>query len=245
MPGNTYYWNSAEFESDESLTNNFPKTPYVDPWDLENYAYIREHLDSLELNSDTSSFGEPVEASSFYYAPNFDSLIESEYGTAKYAEIEEIYDQDAKHFNEGDKKLEGLYGVPSLGLNYGKPRRWRYLTLRFDREVSHNKPDIVIINKLDKHAVIIDVAVPLSTNIIKTENEKRRKYEALAIEMMAIWNLTKIYITPIVISATGVISCKFESYLTSLNLNPKLFVIIQRAVLLQTCHIVRKFFNLN
>ncbi|KAB0794721.1 hypothetical protein PPYR_11560 [Photinus pyralis] len=116
MPGNTFYWNSPDFESDESLPSNFPKTSYVDPWDLENYAYIREHLDSLEVNSDTSSFGEPVEASSFYYAPlkqdaakNFDSLIDSEYGTAKYAEIEEIYDTDA------DKRV---YGIPSMGLNY-------------------------------------------------------------------------------------------------------------------------------
>ncbi|KAF5290021.1 hypothetical protein FQR65_LT11687 [Abscondita terminalis] len=124
MPGNTYYWNSADFDSDDSVSNTFQRSSYVDPWDLENYAYIRNHLDSLEQNSETSSFGEPVEASSFYYAPlkndrypspekkNFDSLIESEYGTAKYAEIDEVFEENMKPDFD-----EEVYGVRSLGLH--------------------------------------------------------------------------------------------------------------------------------
>ncbi|KAK4875205.1 hypothetical protein RN001_011627 [Aquatica leii] len=127
MPGNTYYWNSADFDDDESVANTIKRSSYVDPWDLENYAYIRDHLDSLELNSETSSFGEPVEASSFYYAPlknerypspdkkNFDSLLESEYGTAKYAEIDEVFEEESRAKPNYE---EELYGVRSLGLHH-------------------------------------------------------------------------------------------------------------------------------
>lgn len=62
------YWNSISFGSEESLQES---KPYVDPWDLENYAYIRSHLDSVENASDPSSSGEFAEqnSTSFYYVP--------------------------------------------------------------------------------------------------------------------------------------------------------------------------------
>ncbi|CAH1974302.1 unnamed protein product [Acanthoscelides obtectus] len=75
MPGDSLYWSPAEADSDDSFT--LPKEPYIDPWDLENYAYIREQLDSMELSSNrsmpsgSSSGGEFAEANcnSFYYVP--------------------------------------------------------------------------------------------------------------------------------------------------------------------------------
>ncbi|VEN63296.1 unnamed protein product [Callosobruchus maculatus] len=74
MPGDSLYWSPAETDSDDSFTA--PKEPYIDPWDLENYAYIREQLDSMELSSNRSipggsSSGEFAEANcnSFYYVP--------------------------------------------------------------------------------------------------------------------------------------------------------------------------------
>ncbi|KAJ8933360.1 hypothetical protein NQ314_014075 [Rhamnusium bicolor] len=74
MPGDDLYWNPVDFDSEESLEFQ-PREPYVDPWDLENYAYIREHLESMELSSNPSapsgSSGEFAEANSnsFYYVP--------------------------------------------------------------------------------------------------------------------------------------------------------------------------------
>ncbi|KAG5861678.1 hypothetical protein JTB14_010577 [Gonioctena quinquepunctata] len=71
MPGDSFYWSPVENDTDESLRE---KEEYIDPWDLENYAYIREHLDSMELSSDPSvpsgSSGEFAEAThSFDYVP--------------------------------------------------------------------------------------------------------------------------------------------------------------------------------
>lgn len=90
------YWNSIDFSSEESIPQL--QKDYIDPWDLENYAYIRQHLDSLDLSSDPSSVEEPTtdsNSSSFYYLPKpyapiphqkYDSLI-SDQG---YAAIEEV-----------------------------------------------------------------------------------------------------------------------------------------------------------
>ncbi|RZC39880.1 uncharacterized protein BDFB_004140 [Asbolus verrucosus] len=82
MPMDDLYWNSIDFGSEESLHEPSLKH-YVDPWDLENYAYIREHLDSIDLDSDPSSsndFATEATSSSFRYAP-----VEQ-----NYAAIEEV-----------------------------------------------------------------------------------------------------------------------------------------------------------
>lgn len=95
------YWNSIDFGSEESIPNMHQKH-YVDPWDLENYAYIRQHLDSLDLSSDPSSLGDRTESnsSSFYYTPatarnvsavprRYESFT-SEHGNSNYAAIEDV-----------------------------------------------------------------------------------------------------------------------------------------------------------
>lgn len=84
MPGDALYWNPVDVDS-EGSTDYPSREPYVDPWDLENYAYIREHLDSMELSSNPSapsrSSGEFAEANShsFYYVPGGGSQAGSPY----------------------------------------------------------------------------------------------------------------------------------------------------------------------
>lgn len=114
MPGDSYYWSPTEHETDDSLVE---KEPYIDPWDLENYAYIREHLDSMELSSSHSGpsgssgdFTEPT--NSFDYVPGkrskpapapvmtnireerFDSILSDQ---ENYADIEDIQQYEKKN----------------------------------------------------------------------------------------------------------------------------------------------------
>ncbi|KAI5728931.1 hypothetical protein M8J77_006734 [Diaphorina citri] len=90
---------------------------------------------------------------------------------------------------------------------------------------------------------MIDVAVPLTHNIQKTEVEKVRKYEELKEDMKRTWKLTNITIIPIVISSEGVTSKCFKENLERLEVNKTARLNIQKSVILQTCHIVRKFLN--
>jgi hypothetical protein len=112
-----------------------------------------------------------------------------------------------------------------------------------DRTVDYNRPDIILFNKVEKTATIIDIAVPLTHNIRSTEMEKIRKYEDLAIQVKDIWKLKKTTTLPLVISAEGVMSKNFRKNLKELGLNEALHKTAQKAILLQTCHIVRKFLN--
>lgn len=64
------YWNSISFGSEESLPTRTPPRDYIDPWDLENYAYIREQLNLTEQSSEANSSSEyPVDSNFYYVSP--------------------------------------------------------------------------------------------------------------------------------------------------------------------------------
>lgn len=112
-----------------------------------------------------------------------------------------------------------------------------------DKTVDHNRPDIVLIDKEQNTATLIDIAVPLTQNIAKTEIQKGTKYENLAMEIKNIWKLSKVYIYPLVMSAEGVVTRNFVKNLEKIGVSHNVLNMGQKAVLLQTCHIVRKFLD--
>lgn len=116
-------------------------------------------------------------------------------------------------------------------------------TILTDKTVAHNRPDIVCIDKEQKSALFIDIAVPLTHNIQKTEIEKIKKYEDLREDMMRTWKLRSITIIPIVISGEGVVSKKFLPNCEKLDIQKPAILNIQKSVILQTCHLVRKFLS--
>jgi hypothetical protein len=52
-----------------------------------------------------------------------------------------------------------------------------------DREVTTNKPNIIIKNKKEKTCVLIDVAIPADRNVMQKETEKKLKYKSLCTEI--------------------------------------------------------------
>jgi hypothetical protein len=52
-----------------------------------------------------------------------------------------------------------------------------------DREVTANRPDIIIKNKKEKTCILIDVAIPADRNVVQREVEKMLKYKILCIEI--------------------------------------------------------------
>jgi hypothetical protein len=74
-----------------------------------------------------------------------------------------------------------------------------------DREVTANRPDIIIKNNEEKTCTLIDVAIPADRNVVQKEAEKKLKYKSLSIEIQRMWNL-KCVILPVIIGATGIVS---------------------------------------
>jgi hypothetical protein len=118
-------------------------------------------------------------------------------------------------------------------------------TILTDIHIKHNRPDIIILNKKQKQAYLLDIAVPNSHNITQTYNTKINKYLELSVAMRNLWCLEKISILPLVISATGIVPQSLFKNLKILDLDNTLVVEIQKGILLYSCHIVRKFLNID
>ena len=74
-----------------------------------------------------------------------------------------------------------------------------------DREVTANRPDIIIKNKKEKACTLIKVAIPADRNAVQKEAEKKLKYKSLCIEMQRMCNL-KCTIVPVIIGVTGMVT---------------------------------------
>lgn len=121
------------------------------------------------------------------------------------------------------------------------------IRIYFDRTIytmhrrEHNRPDITIVNKTTKEGFLVDVAVPLSRNMEKTYSEKINKYAELATELKAQWKLKSVQVVPITISSVGIIHKNLTSSIKTLKLKEKIIENIQKAVIIDTCHVIRKF----
>ena len=93
----------------------------------------------------------------------------------------------------------------------------------------------------NKTAIVIDAAVPLTHNLLKTEAEKTMKYKNFALDINNIWKLNNVLIFTLVISAEGVVTKDFLKYLENVVLTKNILRVGQKAVLLQMCQIVHNF----
>ena len=82
------------------------------------------------------------------------------------------------------------------------------------------KPDIVIWDKVEKLATLIEVSVPNDSGLNRAEREKRTKYQGLMYDMKRNWHLQDISIIPVIIGAKGLMKKNFKKYLASIPGNP-------------------------
>lgn len=85
---------------------------------------------------------------------------------------------------------------------------------------SYNRLDTTLIDKINRTAQIIDIAIPNSHNLQNAFSEKLTKYEELKDEIMRMWKLKKLTIVPVVISTTGVIPKNLHQSIKTLDLAP-------------------------
>jgi hypothetical protein len=109
--------------------------------------------------------------------------------------------------------------------------------IQTDREVSANRPDIIIENK-DRTCLLIDVAIPSDKNIIQKEAEKKLKYKNLSIEIQRMWNMI-CFVIPVIIGATGIVSKSLQKYLETIPGQHSIYS-LQKTAILRTSHIIRK-----
>lgn len=154
-----------------------------------------------------------------------------------------IHQQLATKHNLIDESIPYYRYKPQQILENKEYKLYWDRTIQTHKTVSCNRPDITLIDKNRKQTFLIDIAIPNDRNVIQKEGEKIEKYTPLAIEIKEIWQQKKVEVVPLVISATGVTSTKFTRHLQQLDLPECVHTSIQKAVVLKTCSIVRKFMD--
>ena len=108
-------------------------------------------------------------------------------------------------------------------------------TLKFKQT---NIPDIAVAEK--KRVWLIDVAIPGDSRIDQKEMEKITKYQDLKIEVERLWE-KKATVLSVVIGALGTILRVLVKNLKTLGLDKISPSQLQKATLLETAHILRKY----
>ena len=91
-------------------------------------------------------------------------------------------------------------------------------TIQCDHTIEARRPDIVVVVKVKKEAMIIDVAIPGDTRVCDKEQEKIEKYSLVKDIIARLWQMKKVIMIPIVVGALGTITTKFKKYIESLGI---------------------------
>lgn len=110
--------------------------------------------------------------------------------------------------------------------------------IQTDKHLAHNIPDITVVEK--KQVWLVDVAIPGDSRIQQKEIEKITKYQDLKIEVERLWE-KKAMVVPVVIGALGAIPRDLKKHLNTLGLDKITPSQLQKAALLGTAHILRKY----
>ena len=101
------------------------------------------------------------------------------------------------------------------------------------------KPDIVVLDKVERKCLIIDVACLFDTRVKDKEKEKIENYQDLKRKLRRIWKLRTVTVVPIMIGTLGTVSIDIEKWLAEIGVTCRLES-LQRACLLDTARILRK-----
>ncbi|XP_030747673.1 uncharacterized protein LOC115876123 [Sitophilus oryzae] len=114
-------------------------------------------------------------------------------------------------------------------------------TILTDHTVNHNRPDILLIDKVKKNVIILDVAIPNNNNLGSKHCEKIAKYRDLQEQIKKQWKIETIKTIPIIVSTTGLIPKQLKKNISELGLNENLYKSMQKATSLATARTTRKY----
>ena len=90
------------------------------------------------------------------------------------------------------------------------------MPIQTDREITANRPDIVVKNKKERTCQLIEISVPTERNTSIKMTEKLSKYKDLGIEIERLW-IMKTMTIPVIIGALGLIKIGMEKYISKIH----------------------------
>ena len=91
-------------------------------------------------------------------------------------------------------------------------------SIQCDHTIAARKPDIMVGEKENNKAIIVDIASPWDHRVHEKEGEKLEKYQKLKREIKNIWGIRHVEVVPIVVGALGGVSKRLDGWLTMLGI---------------------------
>ena len=104
------------------------------------------------------------------------------------------------------------------------------VSIQTDHVIEARRPDMIVVDKVDKYCEIIDFAILYDSKIELKEQEKIEKYQDLRRELKKMWYM-KVNITPIVTGAMGAIPKKLRKRSGQLGIKTRLVELQKSAIL--------------
>ena len=101
------------------------------------------------------------------------------------------------------------------------------------------RPDIVVVEKENNKAIIVDITSPWDHRVYAKEGEKIEKYQHLEREIGRLWGIRHLEVVPVVVGALGVVRNRLDAWLEKLGVTIRTEV-LQKTALLGTARILRK-----
>ena len=106
----------------------------------------------------------------------------------------------------------------------------RDVSIQTDHVIEPRRPDMTVVDKVNKYCDIIDFSIPYDSKIELNEQEKIEKHQDLRRELKKMWNM-KANITPVVTEAMGTIPNKLHKRLEQLGIKTRLVELQKSAIL--------------
>ena len=116
------------------------------------------------------------------------------------------------------------------------------MTIQCDHVIEARRPDIVVVEKENNKAIIVDIASPWDHRVYEKEGEKIEKYQDLKREIGRLWGIRHLEVVPVVVGALGVVSKRLDTWLEKLGVTIRTRL-LQKTALLGTARILRKLLD--
>ena len=87
------------------------------------------------------------------------------------------------------------------------------MTIQCDHVIEARGPDIVVLEKRNRKASVVDIASPWDHRVDEKESEKIEKYQDLKREIGRLWGIRHLEVVPVVVGALGVVNNRLDAWL--------------------------------
>ena len=130
----------------------------------------------------------------------------------------ELYDELVHQLRQIENRSESKR-EPQTVTRIKNTEIWWDKKVMTQKKIKHDRPDIIIWDKENKHCKIVDVSVLLNTNVKLREQMKRDYYIDLIDQLQRIYPTYKYAVIPVIIGALGIVPKTLKENLIQIGIS--------------------------